>query len=122
MSVFGTDYPTRDGTCVRDFIHVSDLAEAHVAVYKLLRTGHESCTFNCGTGRGYSVRQVIEAVEAAAQRPLRLMFEGRRSGDPPELVADPNLLFGRVAWRPRYGLAEMVETALHWERRQTRSL
>jgi UDP-glucose 4-epimerase len=117
MSVFGTDYPTRDGTCVRDFIHVSDLAEAHVAAYDLLCEGGRSYTFNCGNGRGYSVREVIRAVEAAAGRSLRLTYEGRRAGDPPELVADPRLLFEQVSWRPRYGLPDMVETALEWERR-----
>lgn len=120
MSVFGTDYPTRDGTCVRDFIHVSDLAEAHVAAYDLLQEGAPSYTFNCGNGRGYSVREVIGAVEAAAGRNLRLTFEGRRAGDPPELVADPSLLFAHVSWRPRYSLVDMVETALAWERRQAR--
>jgi UDP-glucose 4-epimerase len=122
MSVYGTDYPTRDGTCVRDYIHVSDLAEAHVAAYELLRSGEKSCTFNCGNGRGYSVREVIGAVEAAAGRPLRVSYEGRRAGDPPELVADPTRLFQRVAWRPRYSLAEMVQTALAWERRAAPAL
>jgi UDP-glucose 4-epimerase len=120
MSVFGTDYPTRDGTCVRDFIHVSDLAEAHVAVYDLLKDDEGSCTFNCGNGRGYSVREVIGAVEAALGRPLRLTFEGRRAGDPPELVADPGRLLARVAWRPRYSIEDMVQTALEWERRSFR--
>ena len=118
MSVFGTDYPTRDGTCVRDFIHVSDLAQAHVAAYDLLEPGGRSYTFNCGNGRGYSVREVIRAVEEAAGAGLQLTYEGRRAGDPPELVADPGLLFQHVAWRPHYGLADMVETALAWERRQ----
>jgi UDP-glucose 4-epimerase len=122
MSVYGTDYPTRDGTCVRDFIHVSDLADAHVAAYGLLQAGEKACTFNCGNGRGYSVREVIRAVEKAAGHPLRLTYEGRRPGDPPELVADPSRLLGRVAWRPRYGLDDMVQTALDWERRQARSL
>jgi UDP-glucose 4-epimerase len=117
MSVYGTDYPTRDGTCVRDFIHVSDLAEAHVAAYDLLGEGGPGYTFNCGNGRGYSVREVIAAVEAAAGRSLRLTYEGRRAGDPPELVADPRLLLEHVSWRPRYGLTDMVETALEWERR-----
>jgi UDP-glucose 4-epimerase len=120
ISVFGTDYPTTDGTCVRDYIHVSDLAEAHVVAYELLKEGGESCTFNCGNGRGYSVREVIGAVEKAADRPLRIAYEGRRAGDPPELVADPGSLFARVAWRPRHSLADMVETALEWERRQAR--
>jgi UDP-glucose 4-epimerase len=118
MSVYGTDYPTRDGTCVRDFIHVSDLAEAHVSAYELLKGGETTCTFNCGNGRGYSVREVIGAVEAAAGRRLQLTFEGRRAGDPPELVADPGRLFSRVAWRPRHSLADMVATALEWERKQ----
>jgi UDP-glucose 4-epimerase len=121
MSVFGTDYPTRDGTCVRDFIHVSDLAEAHVAAYDLLKpAGRTYYTFNCGNGRGYSVREVIRAVESAAGASLNLTYEGRRAGDPAELVADPTLLFKHVAWRPRYQLADMVETALAWERRQAR--
>jgi UDP-glucose 4-epimerase len=120
MSVFGTDYQTRDGTCVRDFIHVSDLAEAHVATYRLLRESGQSATFNCGNGRGYSVREVITAVEAAAGGALRLTFEGRRAGDPPELIADPSRLFAHVKWRPRYSLSDMVETALEWERRQAR--
>lgn len=120
MSVYGTDYPTRDGTCVRDFIHVSDLADAHVAAYELLEEGGPSYTFNCGNGRGYSVREVIAAVEAAAGRSLRLTYEGRRAGDPPELVADPRRLLAHVSWRPRYSLADMVETALAWERRQPR--
>jgi UDP-glucose 4-epimerase len=117
MSVFGTDYPTRDGTCVRDYIHVSDLAEAHVAAYNLLRRGEASHTLNCGNGRGYSVGEVIAAVEAAAGRPLRVTYEGRRPGDPPELLADPSRLFEQVAWRPRYSLADMIGTALAWERR-----
>jgi UDP-glucose 4-epimerase len=121
MSVFGTDYQTRDGTCVRDFIHVSDLAQAHVAAYELLRKGEQSYTFNCGNGRGYSVRDVIQAVEEVAGRPLRLTFEARRAGDPPELVADPSRLFESVGWRPRFGLADMVETAFDWERRQARA-
>jgi UDP-glucose 4-epimerase len=117
MSVFGTDYPTRDGTCVRDYIHVSDLADAHVAAYDLLRQGGASHTLNCGNGRGYSVREVIAAVEAASARPLRVTYEDRRPGDPPELIADPTQLFERVAWRPRYDLADMIESALAWERR-----
>jgi UDP-glucose 4-epimerase len=121
MSVFGTDYPTRDGTCVRDFIHVADLARAHVAVYDLLRQTGTSYTLNCGNGRGYSVSEVIRAVEAAAGRPLQLTFEGHRAGDPPELVADPSLLFGCVTWRPGYDLADMVQTALDWERKHARN-
>jgi UDP-glucose 4-epimerase len=120
MSVFGTDYPTRDGTCVRDFIHVSDLAEAHVAAYGLLKESGGSCTFNCGNGRGYSVREVIGEVEKAAGHALRLTYAARRAGDPPELVADPSRLFARVAWRPRHSLADMVATALEWERRHAR--
>jgi UDP-glucose 4-epimerase len=91
-----------------------------VAAYGLLKEGGASCTFNCGNGRGYSVREVIGAVEKAAGQPLRVAYEGRRAGDPPELVADPGRLFARVAWRPRHSLADMVETALEWERRQAR--
>jgi UDP-glucose 4-epimerase len=105
---------------VRDFIHVSDLAEAHVAAYGLLKEGGGSCTFNCGNGRGYSVREVIGEVEKAAGHALRLTYAARRAGDPSELVADPSRLFARVAWRPRHSLADMVATALEWERRQAR--
>jgi len=117
MSVFGTDYGTRDGTCVRDFIDVADLADAHVAVYQHIRATGESVVFNCGNGRGYSVLEVLRAVESEAGRSLRATYAARRPGDVPELVADPSLLFQSLQWRPKRTFADTVATALAWERR-----
>ena len=117
MSVFGTDYATRDGTCIRDYMDVTDLADAHVAVYRHIRAGG-SAVFNCGNGRGYSVLEVLRAVEKEAGQPLDTAFAARRPGDPPELVADPSLLLRMLPWRPKRTLADMVATALAWERRR----
>lgn len=117
MSIFGTDYPTRDGTCIRDYIHVADLARAHVAVYEHMRARNESVLFNCGNGRGYSVLEVIRAVEAASGKRLDTRLAPRRAGDPPALIADPSALFAALAWRPEYDLGDMVGTALAWEAR-----
>jgi UDP-glucose 4-epimerase len=117
MSVFGTDYATRDGTCIRDYIHVTDLARAHVAVYEHMRDRNESVLFNCGNGRGYSVLEVIRAVEEASGKRLDAKLVARRPGDPPALTADPSALFAALSWRPEYDLKDMVRTALAWERR-----
>lgn len=116
MSVFGTDYATRDGTCIRDYIHVTDLARAHVAVYEHLRDRGKSVLFNCGNGRGYSVLEVIGAVEEASGRRLDAKLTARRPGDPPALIADPSALLAALSWRPEYDLKDMVRTALAWER------
>jgi UDP-glucose 4-epimerase len=120
LVVFGTDYPTRDGTCVRDYIHVTDLAEAHVAVYGHVRDTGKSVVFNCGNGRGYSVLEVVRAVEAEAKRSLNAENGPRRAGDPPELVADPSALLSALPWRSRLSLEDMVATAMAWERRGPR--
>jgi UDP-glucose 4-epimerase len=117
LSVFGTDYPTRDGTCVRDYIHVSDLADGHVAVFRHIKASGESVTFNCGNGQGYSILDVIRAVEKVAGRPLKVVNGPRRPGDPPTLIADPSQLLGRLSWRPKYTLEDMVATAIAWEER-----
>jgi UDP-glucose 4-epimerase len=116
MSVFGTDYATPDGTCVRDYIHVTDLARAHVAVYEHMHSSNESVLFNCGNGRGYSVLEVIRAVEKASGRPLAHKLDARRAGDPPALIADPSALLSALSWRAEYDLDAMVRTALAWER------
>ena len=122
VTVFGTDYDTADGTCVRDYIHVSDLSAIHVAVLRGLEDGHPGGVFNCGAGRGHSVREVVAAVrrEAGADFPVR---EGdRRPGDPPVLVADPSRLEREFAWSPRFdGLGAIVRTALAWERARARN-
>ncbi len=118
ITVFGTDYPTPDGTCVRDYIHVSDLADAHVAVLERLADMSEPLLrFNCGYGRGYSVREVLAAVERAAGAPLTVHEGARRAGDPPALVADARAIRESLGWRPRHDdLDRIVCDALRWER------
>lgn len=118
LEIFGTDYPTTDGTCVRDYIHVSDLADAHVAALRYLEGGGASVTLNCGYGHGYSVKQVLEEVQRAAGKPLRTHVAPRRPGDPPALVAATEEIRRVLRWQPRFDdLAVIVETALAWERR-----
>ncbi len=118
LQVFGDDYPTPDGTCVRDYIHVSDLAAAHVAALEHLERGGGALTLNCGYGRGYSVRAMVEAVERALGRPLAVRMAGRRAGDPPALVADVGRIGRTLDWTPRFAdLDGIVATALAWERR-----
>jgi UDP-glucose 4-epimerase len=122
MPIFGTDYDTPDGTCVRDFVHVTDLALAHVATYQFLsRSGRNAC-FNCGNGEGQSVLQVIQAVERAAGRKLPVQPARRRPGDPAVLIADAAAIRKTLGWRGRYDLDDMIKTALDWERRAQRNL
>lgn len=117
MNVFGTDYPTPDGTCVRDYIHVSDLAQAHSAALAYLRGGGASTTFNCGYGRGASVFQVIDAVRRASGRDFTVEVSGRRPGDPPALVANVERIHAALPWRPRFqNLDTIVAHALVWEK------
>jgi UDP-glucose 4-epimerase len=118
MEIFGTDYDTPDGTCVRDYIHVSDLADAHVRVLDWLTAGARDGTFNCGYGRGYSVREVLDAVEKVTGRKLAVTITGRRAGDSPALVADSTLIRRETGWTPRHDdLETIVRTALEWERK-----
>lgn len=118
MDVFGTDYPTPDGTCVRDYIHVSDLVAAHAAALKHLRAGKPSQTFNCGYGHGYSVLEVLEAVKRVAGRDLPVTMAGRRAGDPASIVADCTRIRETLGWVPKYdNLDTIVEHALAWERK-----
>ena len=116
VEVYGTDYPTPDGTAIRDYIHVSDLADAHVRALADLAAGGGSTALNLGTGTGASVREVIAAVERVSGRPVPFSAAARRAGDPPELVADPALARVRLGWRPRHSDIEtIVRTALAWE-------
>jgi UDP-glucose 4-epimerase len=116
LSVFGTDYPTPDGTGVRDYIHVHDLASAHLAALDYLRQGGTSTTLNCGYGHGYSVRQVIDAVNRCHGTPISVKEEPRRAGDPPALVADVRKIQQTLQWTPRYDdLDKIVTTSLAWE-------
>ncbi|MFN3990759.1 MAG: UDP-glucose 4-epimerase GalE [Erythrobacter sp.] len=119
VSVFGTDYPTPDGTGVRDYIHVSDLAAAHVLVLEALMADPAcSLTFNCGYGRGFSVLEVLDAVERVAGVTLMRRMEPRRAGDPDSLISDPARLKAHIAWQPKYAdLDVIIAHALAWERR-----
>lgn len=118
VGVFGTDFPTPDGTGVRDYIHVSDLAAAHVAALELLVADPaRSHTLNCGYGRGFSVNQVLDAVDRVTNVTIQRRYEGRRSGDPAELVADNRAILAALPWRPKLDdLDTIVRDALAWER------
>lgn len=118
MSIYGTDYDTPDGTCIRDFIHVADLVSAHLAALRFLRGGGLKFTANCGYSRGQSVRQVIDAVKRVSGRTFRVVEEKRRPGDIPALVANAGRVQSRLGWRPRHDdLDFIVKTALEWENR-----
>lgn len=121
VSVFGTDYATEDGTGVRDYIHVSDLAAAHViALEALVADPTQSHTLNCGYGHGYSVMQVLDAVDRVTNNKLVRKMEGRRAGDPDSLISDNSAIKARFGWEPRYDdLDQIVQHALNWERRLT---
>ena len=117
IDVYGTDYPTPDGTCIRDFIHVSDLARAHLAALAYLRTGGASTTMNCGYGRGYSVREVLDAVQHAAGHALGVNYAPRRPGDIVVSVADASRIRELLDWTPEFDdLGAIVRHALAWER------
>ncbi len=118
ISVFGSDYPTADGTAVRDYIHVCDLAAAHVAALRHLLEGGESAAFNLGTGHGASVSEVIAAVEAVTGRHVPVEHAPRRAGDPPVLVADPSRAEASLGWRATADLAAIVEDAWRYHRKQ----
>lgn len=116
LEVYGTDYDTPDGTGVRDYIHVEDIADAHIAALRHLQGGGRSLTLNCGYGHGYSVREVIAAVERVHGRPVPVRFRERRPGDPPVLIADVHRIRQLLDWRPRHDdLDEIVRSALEWE-------
>jgi UDP-glucose 4-epimerase len=116
IDVFGTDYPTPDGSCIRDFIHVSDLAEAHRAALSYLRDGGTSATLNCGYGRGYSVLETIEAVKRISARNFAVQYAPRRPGDIMTMVADVSRIRATLDWTPQYDdLETIAQHALAWE-------
>ncbi|MCA0978424.1 UDP-glucose 4-epimerase GalE [Qipengyuania flava] len=119
VAVFGTDYDTPDGTGVRDYIHVSDLANAHVlALEALIEQPQRSLTMNCGYGRGFSVLEVLNAVDRVTNATIERRMEPRRAGDPAELVSDPGRIRATLPWRPQHDdLGTIIEHALQWERR-----
>jgi len=116
VTIFGDDYPTQDGTCIRDYIHVSDLAEAHIASLDHLLAGGESNRFNVGTGIGRSVREMIQAVEEVTGKKVPFVMGPRREGDPAELVANSDKLKRTLGWKPRYvELRDIVATAWQFD-------
>jgi UDP-arabinose 4-epimerase len=114
LQIFGSDYPTPDGTCIRDYVHVTDLAQAHVKALEHLQAGKESFAANLGTGQGRSVREVITAVEEITGNPVPVRLSPRRPGDPPALVADPRRAESLLQWKTRRSLRESVSTAWNW--------
>lgn len=116
IRILGTDYATPDGTCIRDYIHVCDLADAHTLALERLLAGEPSSAYNLGNGQGYSVREVINCAKEVSGRDIRVTESGRRPGDPPMLVGDCTLAARELGWKPRYAdLRSMVKTAWDWE-------
>jgi UDP-glucose 4-epimerase len=120
LQIFGDDYPTPDGTCVRDYIHVNDLADAHVLGMEYLEDG-ASAELNLGTGRGYSVREVISTIERITGRTVPTRMAPRRPGDPAKLVADPSQAEKLLSWKAKYSLDQIVTTAWNWAQRRKKT-
>lgn len=121
LEIFGTDYPTPDGTCIRDYIHVEDLAAAHLKALDFLRAGHQSLTANCGYGHGFSVREVIDALERLAGHSFNVRESDRRAGDMARIIANSDLIRKRLDWEPtRNKLDLILASALAWEQRRLR--
>lgn len=117
IKVFGTDYPTKDGTCVRDYIHVTDLAAAHILAVKYLIDGNESNTFNLGNGVGFTVNEVIEKAKQVTKLPIKVEQDARRAGDPAVLIASSEKAKEVLGWKPKYDSLEMIiETAWNWHK------
>jgi UDP-glucose 4-epimerase len=118
LEVFGTDYPTPDGTAIRDYIHVDDLASAHLLALQFLETAKQSRIYNCGYGRGYSVLEVIRAAKKVTGVDFKVQLSGRRPGDPEALIADSSLLRNELGWSPQYqDMDEIIHTAWNWEKK-----
>lgn len=118
IAIFGDDYPTPDGTCIRDYIHVQDLADAHVLALNKLREGAESNVYNLGNGRGYSVREVVETARRVTGHPIPAKVEARRAGDPAVLIASSARTEAELGWKPkRPSLEAIMESAWSWHQR-----
>lgn len=119
ISIFGTDYPTPDGTCIRDYIHVSDLADAHARGLKHLLAGGQSDVFNLGNGNGFSVREVIETAKQVTRQPIKIVEDERRPGDPPILVGSHQKAKATLGWQPQYtDLTDIISHAWNWHRKR----
>jgi UDP-glucose 4-epimerase len=120
IEIFGTDYPTPDGTCIRDYIHVDDLAEAHILALERIQPG-SALKYNVGTGKGWSVREVIASAERVTGKMVPVKLGQRRPGDPPELVASPAKIMKELGWRAKYlEIEQILETAWQWHRTHPR--
>lgn len=120
IEMFGEDYPTPDGTCIRDYVHVNDLADAHLLALEKIQPG-QGAAYNLGTGRGYSVKELIDACREVTGRPIEVRVGPRREGDPPELVASPAKAMRELGWQPRFTeLREIIESAWRWHRSHPR--
>lgn len=123
LTVFGTDYDTPDGTCIRDYIHIVDLCDAHVLALQHLMSGGESRAYNLGNGQGYSVNEVIQVAERVSGKPVPVQFGPRRAGDPPRLVADASKIRQDWGWTPLFGgLEQIIEHAWQWEVRNIKPI
>lgn len=115
ISVFGTDYDTPDGTCIRDYIHVTDLANAHIlALEALLEGNKQAATYNLGNGKGYSVKEIIDMCEKVADRKANVIYADRRPGDPAQLVASSEKILNELGWKAEYNLEQIIESAWKW--------
>jgi UDP-glucose 4-epimerase len=121
VRIFGDDYDTPDGTCIRDYVHTVDLARAHILALRYLAAGGASDAFNVGIGRGYSVREVVECARRVTGHGIPEVVEERRPGDPARLVSACDKILGVLGWEPRYpGLEEIIRTAWEWHRAHPR--
>lgn len=115
LSIYGTDYPTPDGTCIRDYIHVTDLAQAHVLALKNIKNGGESGSYNLGNGKGFSVREIIDTVEKVTGKKVNVEESPRRAGDPAVLIASSDKIIEELGWKPRFNkIEDIIETAWRW--------
>ena len=118
IKLYGTDYNTADGTCVRDYIHVLDISDAHLCALDYLSQGGKSDIFNCGYGRGYSVKEILSAVKRISKTDFKVVETSRRAGDPPELIANNEKIRRVMGWQPHYDdIDVIIESALNWERK-----
>lgn len=117
VSIYGNDYPTKDGTCVRDYIHIDDLADAHILALEYIQRKNTSNSFNLANGQGYSVREIINVSRMVTGKSIRTEIKERRSGDPAVLIGNPRKAELFLGWKPKYDLRHIIETAWKWEQK-----
>ncbi|MDO5849393.1 MAG: UDP-glucose 4-epimerase GalE [Methanobrevibacter sp.] len=117
ISIYGDDYDTPDGTCIRDYIHVNDLADAHIKAYEYLKEGNDSDVFNLGNGQGYSVKEVIDTSKKVTGKDFSVNIGNRREGDPEILVADSSKIKDKLGWKPKHDLETIIDSAWNWHKK-----